>query len=127
MSRVILDASALLAFMNGEPGGDAVPAATGEAAISAVNLAEVVSVLTAQGMSEELVREQLDQLVLDVRDFGRPAAFETGLMVAKTRSLGLSLGDRACLASARQEGIPALTSDRSWANVDVGVTVQLIR
>lgn len=127
MSRVMLDASALLAFLNGEPGGDTVPAMTGDAVISSVNFAEIVSVLTAQGMDEALVRKQLGLLVLDVRDFGRQAAEEAGFMIAQTRSSGLSLGDRACLAAARHERIPALTADRSWSKIDVGVEIQFIR
>lgn len=127
MNRVMLDASAVLAFVNGETGSDRVPVMTGEAAISAVNYAEVVSIMIAQGMGEVPVREQLARIVLDVVDFDRGLAEEVGLMIAKTKALGLSLGDRACLAAARREQIPALTSDRSWSKVDIGVEVQLIR
>jgi PIN domain nuclease of toxin-antitoxin system len=123
----MLDASAVLAFVNGEPGGDLVPVTTGEAAISAVNYAEVVSVMTSQGVNESSVRRQLAQIVLEVIDFDRGLAEEAGLMIAKTKDGGLSLGDRACLAAAKREQIPALTSDRSWSRVNVGVKVQLIR
>jgi PIN domain nuclease of toxin-antitoxin system len=123
----MLDASALLAFLNGETGGERVPVTTGEAAISAVNFAEVVSVMTAQGMNEALVRKQLAQVVLDVVDFDRMSAEDAGFMIARTKDLGLSLGDRACLAAARREQVPAMTGDRSWSKADVGVNVQLIR
>jgi PIN domain nuclease of toxin-antitoxin system len=127
MSRVILDASAVLAFVNDEPGGDAVPVTTGDACISAVNYAEVISVMTARGMDETSVRKQLEQIVLDVLDFERHSAEDAGFLIGQTAHLGLSFGDRACLATARRENIPALTSDRSWAGVNVGVKVQLIR
>ena len=127
MNRVMLDASAVLAFVIGEPGSDRVPVMTGEAAISSVNYAEVVSIMIAQGMGETSVRQQLAQIVLDVIDFDRNLAEEAGFMIAKTKACGLSLGDRACLATAKREQIPALTSDRSWSKVDVGVQVQLIR
>jgi len=46
---------------------------------------------------------------------------------AATRAQGLSLGDRACLATGLRLGWPVITADRSWAIVDVGVTVHLIR
>jgi PIN domain nuclease of toxin-antitoxin system len=127
MSRVVLDASALLAFINGEPGGEIVPVTTGDALISAVNFAEVISVMTTQGMDETAVRKQLAQVVLEVLEFERGSAEEAGFMISKTKGQGLSLGDRACLSAARRESIPAMTSDRSWANVHVGVEVKLIR
>jgi PIN domain nuclease of toxin-antitoxin system len=127
VNKVMLDASALLAFVNGEPGGDAVPVATGEAMMSAVNFAESISVMISQGMTESTVREQLASLALEVVDFDRSCAEATGFMIQKTRPLGLSLGDRACLAVARDKQIPALTGDRSWSRVDLGVKVNFIR
>lgn len=127
MSKVVLDASALLAFLNGETGGDLVPADTGDAVISTVNLAEVISVLTKHGVSEGEVQRRIRQVVLEVLDFDRPVAERTGLMIALTRSHGLSLGDRACLATALAQQLPVLTCDRSWSNVPVGASVQLLR
>lgn len=44
-----------------------------------------------------------------------------------TRHAGLSLADRACLALARRLGVPAVTADRAWGDLDVGVEVRLIR
>jgi PIN domain nuclease of toxin-antitoxin system len=123
----MLDASALLAFINGEPGGEIVPVTTGDASMSAVNFAEVISVMTTQGMDETAVRKQLAQVVLEVVEFERASAEETGFMISRTKGKGLSLGDRACLAAARRENIPAMTGDRSWAGVHVGVEVKLIR
>ena len=46
---------------------------------------------------------------------------------APTRATGLSLGDRACLALAQRLRVPAVTADREWANVNVGITIQLVR
>ncbi len=127
MSRVVLDASALLAYFNGEPGAASVPVTTGEAAISSVNYAETIAVMTARGMSESFVRRQLSSIVLDIVDFDRACAERAGFMIGATKGAGLSLGDRACLATAAQANVPALTTDRSWNKVAVGVTVQLIR
>jgi PIN domain nuclease of toxin-antitoxin system len=127
MSKVVLDASALLAFLNGEPGGDLVPADTGEAVISTVNLAEVISVLTKRGVAESEIRRRLRQLALDVLDFDRSIAERTGLMIASTQTHGLSLGDRACLATSLSQRLPVMTCDRSWSNVAVGASVQVLR
>ena len=46
---------------------------------------------------------------------------------AATRAHGLSLGDRAYLATGLRLGQPVVTADRSWATIGVGVTVHLIR
>ena len=123
----MLDASALLAFVNGEPGGDLVPLTTGEAMMSAVNLSESISVMITQGMSEASVRKQLASILLEVLDFDRSCAENAGFMIQKTKPFGLSLGDRACLATALDRHIPALTGDHSWSKTDVGVAVKFIR
>lgn len=123
-----LDASAVVAMMTGEPGAAVVAQAMREGAvISAVNLAEVVTKLHNDGGDEEAIRADLDTLGLTVIPFDEELAFQTGLLRPSTRAPGLSLGDRACLALARRLGVPALTADRLWTTVDVGVTVQLIR
>jgi PIN domain nuclease of toxin-antitoxin system len=123
----MLDASALLAYLNGEPGGEKVPVNTGEARISAVNYSEAVAVLTRLGARTAEVRATLSSILLDVVEFDRDQAEAAGFMIATTRSLGLSLGDRACLAAARAQGIPAMTADRSWSDLGTGVSIQLIR
>jgi ribonuclease VapC len=127
VSKVMLDASALLAYLLREPGAENVPASDGEAAISAVNFAEVVSVLTLRGVPAAVIRKQISRTTIDIVDFDGGAAEAAGLLVEKTRKLGLSLGDRACLVAASRTGIPALTADRAWKDVDVGVQIQFIR
>jgi PIN domain nuclease of toxin-antitoxin system len=123
----MLDSSALLAYLNGEAGADKVPVNSGDARISTVNYSETVAVLARRGMSAGELRTVLSSLLLDVVDFDRSAAEEAGLMITTTKPLGLSLGDRACLAAALREGIPAMTTDRAWGGLGIGVTVQLIR
>ena len=127
MNRVMLDASALLAYLLGEPGAEKVPAVQGEAAISAVNLAEAVSVLILRGVPAEIIRKQLSRTAINVVEFDAGSAEAVGLLVQKTRRCGLSLGDRACLVAASRAGIPALTADRGWKGVDVGIPIQFIR
>src|ERR1051326_9025221 len=103
MPKIVLDASALLAFVNGEPGADKVAAVLGEAMISAVNFSEVAAKLTSRGVSADRALGELTEAELEVVDFDRALALSTGALVAVTRERGLSLGDRACLALARRE------------------------
>ena len=83
--------------------------------------------MTDLGTSIDRVREHLESLHLEVIPFETEQAYIAGMLRAETRSVGLSLGDRACLALARQLRVPALTADRRWAELDVGIDVQVIR
>ena len=127
MAEVVLDASALLALLNSEQGADPVAAALPGATISAVNLSEVVSKLAEAEMPEEAIREAIQGLAMEVVTFDRDQAYEAGLLRPFTRGAGLSLGDRACLALARRLALPALTADRSWEGLGIGITIQVIR
>jgi len=122
-----LDSSALLAFIQAEPGGEAVAGVVGEALMSSVNLAEVITKLVERTGSLEIARTALGMASVDVIDFDRSQAEQAGLLVKTTRSHGLSLGDRACLALAMRESAPVLTADRIWAKLKVNVEVRLIR
>ena len=119
MLVVVLDASAVLAVIREEPGGDKVVAYIGRAAISAVNLHEVVKELLLSGLDEATTRELLDELRLDVRAHDVEAAYAAAALHAQTRQYGRGLGDRSCLALAVQLGVPALTADREWKKVKV--------
>jgi ribonuclease VapC len=127
VSGVILDTSALLAYVNGEQGAELVASLIGEAAISSVNFAEAVSKLVSKGATLDLARAALGVADIDVIDFDRDLAEQTGALIAKTKRSGLSLGDRACLALAARERVPALTGDRAWANLDLDIDVRLFR
>ena len=127
--RFVLDASALLAGLNGEPGADRVAAALDSAVVSAVNFAEVVGGLARGGNSPERVRSVLLALACTVVPADEEMAIDAGLMRALTDRAGLSLGDRFCLALCRRLRAPVLTTDRQWALIadDVGVKVEVIR
>lgn len=128
MGRSVLDASAVLALLNQEPGSSRVVAAVADgASISAVNLSEVVAKLVEYGMPIADVRTALDSLSLDVQVFDVDLAYAGGLLRPSTRAAGLSLGDRACLALAERLSCPALTADRAWRNLPVAVPVEIIR
>ncbi|MFN0192048.1 MAG: type II toxin-antitoxin system VapC family toxin [Aestuariivirga sp.] len=124
---IVLDASALLAMLWDEPGGDQVEKASQGAAISAVNLAEVVGKLADRGIDEDSAKTYLSRFALNVAEFSEKQAYATGSLRGVTREAGLSLGDRACLSLARTLGLPVLTADRAWKNLQHGVEIKLIR
>lgn len=119
MTSVVFDASAVLALVRDEPGADKVALHIGRAAISAVNLQEVIKELLLSGLGEETIRELLGELRLDVRAHDAGAAYAAAALHAQTRQYGRGLGDRSCLALAAQLGVPALTADREWKKVKV--------
>jgi ribonuclease VapC len=124
----VLDASAIIAVIDGESGADVVAEALDEGAVaSAVNISEVVARLADRGFSPADIESALARAHCDVMAFDEALAFEAGLLRPLTRHAGLSLGDRACLALARQLGLPVLTADRNWQNVSIGVEIRLIR
>ena len=127
MADWVLDASAVLAVVLAEPGGDMVRPLIADSLLSAVNLVEVATRLLDFGFPSAEIDGRLERLRFTVLPFDEDLALSAGLLRVQTRHLGLSLGDRACLALAQREGLPVLTGDRSWAKLDVGVEVVLIR
>jgi len=127
MNRRILDASALLALLNSEPGSEVVAALLPDAVISSINFSEVVAKLADEGRPETEIRLYLDALGLLIVEFDTELAYRAGLLRPLTRTIGLSFGDRACLALAESLNIPALTSDRAWASLNLTVQVECIR
>ncbi|MEK7849029.1 MAG: type II toxin-antitoxin system VapC family toxin [Chloroflexota bacterium] len=127
MAEVVLDASALLALLNREPGAESVAAVLPGAALSTLNLAEVVAKLSDGGMPGEAVREVLQGLPVEVMPFDEEHAYKAGLLPRSAGGAALSLGDRGCLSLAQSLGLPVLTADRSWRHLSVGVEVRLIR
>jgi PIN domain nuclease of toxin-antitoxin system len=127
VSDVVLDASALLAVLGAEPGAERVERRLEGACIGAVNLSEVVAKLIDDGVPEAEVRRAIGRLELDVHVFDAQHAYAAGVLREATRALGLSLGDRACLALAQSLGAPALTADRSWSQLNVGIAIEVVR
>ena len=127
MADVVVDASALLALLEDEPGAEQVQRTLGSAFISAVNLTEVIAKLTDRGVPERAQRRIRSSLDIAVLPFDEEAAWIAGRLRAATRSYGLSTGDRACLALALHRNVPALTADRAWSRLDVGIEIRVIR
>ena len=126
---LVLDASALLAYFWQEPGSDRVEQAlaSGDALMSAVNLAEVLSKAADAGMTASDATAMLERLTIEVVPFDTEQAKLAAALRPLTSQFGLSLGDRACLALAQQRGAVALTADRVWAKANLGIRVELIR
>jgi len=126
VTQIVLDASALLALLNSEPGAEVVAAVVTRAVTSAVNFSEVVTKLADSGMPEDTIRLVLAGLGLEVMAFDAEQGMTAGLLRVKTRTMGLSLGDRACLALGIFLKLPVLTADQTWIDV-ADVDVRLIR
>jgi ribonuclease VapC len=128
MSDVVLDASAILAIIHGEPGADKLTAALlAQAVCSTVNLAEVTSKLISRGWSEaEAWEDATSPLRASVAFTDEHAKLNAGL-IQLTRSIGLSLGDRACLALGLMLGAPIYTTDKSWSRLKLPIRIHVIR
>ncbi len=128
MNRVALDASALLAILNQEPGAEKLTTGLLSAAvISTVNLAEAHSKLVGRGLRPDDAWEAALSPVHEAVPFTSEHAKLAGDLVAQTHPLGLSLGDRACLALGLALKAPVYTADKSWKKLKVGARIHIIR
>jgi len=128
VSRVVLDASVLLALLNNEPGVDKLtPELLSEAVSSTVNLAEVHTKLVSLGGDPEEAWEDVLSPVREAVPFTAEQAKIAGSLAAQTRSLGLSLGDRACLALGLTLKAPVYTAEQSWRRLKLNLKIHLIR
>jgi ribonuclease VapC len=128
--QAILDAAAVLAFLNRESGHAAITdALAAGAGLCTANAAEVIGVLIRRGLTAVEATQALDDLPLTLVDVDLDLAQRAGAMEQPTRRYGLSLADRLCLALATRERLPAMTTDRIWAQAGplVDVEVRLIR
>jgi ribonuclease VapC len=124
--KVVLDASALLTVLRNEPGAERVAPHLGRSIMSAVNVAEVATILGRRGMSASSVLADVCKIVGEIRPFDMEQARLSAALDEKTRSLGLSVGGRACLALGVLTGLPVLTADGAWAKVGLNVTIEVV-
>ena len=123
----VLDASALIALLADEPEADEVSGLVTSSLMSVVNLAEVLQWGVRRGEAIDTLPSSLNRAGLQFVDFDPEQAVQAANLWSIGRSVGLSLGDRACLGLARKLGFPAITAERAWARVDFGVHIRLIR
>jgi ribonuclease VapC len=126
VNEPVLDSSAVLALLLDEPGVERVKSTLPGALLSTVNLAEIVTKLCERGMPVDDARSVVEAIGVEFVDFSTEQACLTSGLRNATRTLGLSLGDRACLALAKMRGVPALTADTAWAGLP-GAEIVLIR
>ena len=123
-----MDASAVLAILNGEAGADKLPPRLlNNATASTVNLAEVQSKLVSGGLDPDAAWEAAVSPVRESEPFTDEHAKIAGGLVSQTRQLGLSLGDRACLALGIALSAAVYTADQSWKGLRLGIRIHLIR
>jgi PIN domain nuclease of toxin-antitoxin system len=128
MIKIVLDASALLAVLNREPGADRpTPELLSTATSSTVNVAEVQSKLVSLGLATGDAWEATLSPIREATAFTAEHAEAAGNLITKTRALGLSLGDRACLALGIALRAPVHTADKSWKKLKLGVPIHVIR
>jgi ribonuclease VapC len=127
MSSVVLDSSAVLALLHHEPGEDLVWQLAPNAFLSAVNAAEIHGKLMNEGFDRGGAWDAVVGSVQTIVPFDVDQAEMTGSLAPSTRSLGLSLGDRACLALGKTLELPVYTADRSWSKLRMDVDIRLIR
>jgi len=126
-NEFVLDASAVLALLKREPGAERVRAVLDRAILGTVNAAEVQSKLVDLGLSRQAAEARIRFLGCRILAFSEDQAIEAGSLIAQTRSLGLSLGDRACLALAIDRKATVYTTDQSWKNLSLGIEIEVIR
>lgn len=128
MSKVVLDASAILAVINAEPGSEKLtPTLLAEAVASTVNLAEVQTKLVSRGWMSDEAWDDATSPVREIFPFDEEHARVAGDLVTQTRRLGLSLGDRACLALGLALKVPVYTAENAWSTLKLGVRIHVIR
>jgi PIN domain nuclease of toxin-antitoxin system len=128
MNKIVLDASAILALLNDEPGAEKItPELLSHATASAVNLAEVQTMLVREGGDPDESWGLAVDPIPDIEPFTAEQSRIAGTLVQKTSSLGLSLGDRACLALAIVLEAPVYTTDRLWKKLKLGIPIYVLR
>lgn len=128
VNKVVLDASALLALIKNESGADKVEQLLGSIIMSSVNVSEVATILFNHDMSMKDFNESILPLISTILSFDENQALITASLYKKTKTKGLSLGDRACIALGMHLQIPIYTADKIWSEIDLdNADVRLIR
>ena len=128
MNEIVLDASVILAIFFQEPGPDLLPFDFQDRALlSTVNLAEAQTKLLQRGFPPDLAWKGTLALIAKTVQFSEDHARIAGDLILQTQSLGLSLGDRSCLALAIERNAPVYTTDSAWRDLNLGISIHVLR
>lgn len=130
MNKVIFDASALLALINNEQGANKLEPLIGNIVMSSVNVTEVAGKIydILGNNNEEQCKLSIEPFIHSIIEFDKTQCYIAASLKNQTKHKGLSLGDRACLATALQLGLPVYTADKIWAELDLpNIKIKLIR
>lgn len=123
----VLDASAILALIQEEPGAEVIKPLLKQSMMSTVNIAETLTSLQKVDIGPEEGMEYMSLLINEIVDFDLDQAVEVATLYPKAKHKGLSLGDRACLALGKKFHATIYTADKAWENIDSELDIQLIR
>ena len=126
MIENVLDASAVLAYLYGETGADKVEPLFENSIISRINATEVLTKIVQDGLTIEEAKETFDKLNIEIAEFDKEQSLKAAELLPLTKHLGLSLGDRCCLALAILENLPAVTADKNWSSITL-CKIEIIR
>lgn len=127
MTAVVLDALAILCLVQQEPGAERIESRLADAQVSTVNVCEVLGKFADAGLSPAESWAAIADLGLQIHPFTPDDARQAAALRLSTKALGLSLGDRACIALAQRLGCEAMTTDRAWSSVAAGVVLTVVR
>ena len=127
MSAIVFDSSVVIAILKQDPGFSTAESSISDALISTVNMSEVATYLARNSVPKDTIQEVLASFPIQVVPFEESLAIQTGCLYSSCKHLGLSLGDRACLALALSRKMPVLTADRVWSKLDLGISIQVLR
>jgi PIN domain nuclease of toxin-antitoxin system len=122
----LLDTSALIALLKKEPGHEVIADIIAGSSISSVNLSEFIAVLTRSGVSESDIDEIITDLMPQIIPFCENISIKTGKLSKLTQEYGLSLGDRACIATGDYYKMVIYTTDKIWAKLNNVVSTEII-
>ena len=126
MSSVVLDASAVLAYLRSEPGGETVGAHLTGSIMSAVNYSEVLKKSVEYGGSADVTAELLDRAQIQLISFDKRQAKLSAELWPLVRTKGLSFADRACLALGMSTGLAVITTDKRMSETAASADVRLV-